>query len=381
MKNKITILPAIPEQASDIAQLTMMAMSDDCCQNFAGQHHTLADFHYMMTELVLADDSQYSYRNTHVAQTRRGNIVGIVTSYDGKDLHRLRKAFFCAAKEYLGQDFQGLDDETSAGEYYVDSLAVLPEFRHQGIATRLLRAVIEAHGNNLPIGLLVDQNNPEAANLYRSIGFRYFEDAIWGGHAMFHLQYPIKCSWARHDILSEAYHDDEWGVPEHDECRLYMYLLMETMSCGLSWQMMLQRRMIFAQYFSDFNAERVANFTEQDVERIIQTNGMIHSRRKIEAMIINAQAFMRVTEEWGSFNNYIWSFSDGQSLVYRSHVNQIITSNELSDRVARDMRQRGFRYVGTIIIYSFLQAIGIINDHNPNCFRYQQLLSVCTLVD
>jgi len=241
--------------------------------------------------------------------------------------------------------------------------------------------MINAHGDDQPVGLLVDQGNPKAEKLYQRLGFRYVGDAEWGGHAMRHLQYPVKCAWARADELSEKYHDEEWGVPLHDEQRHYMFLLMESMSCGLSWQMMLQRREIFRRCFANFDAHVVAKFTEADVERIMGTEGMIRSRRKIEGMITNARAFVKVAQEFGSFDNYIWSFTEGRSLLYRSHADQWVTLNELSDRVALDLKRRGFCYVGSTIIYSHLQAIGIINDHRPGCFRYAELAQGCTMVD
>nr|WP_036893269.1 DNA-3-methyladenine glycosylase I [Prevotella sp. S7-1-8] len=198
---------------------------------------------------------------------------------------------------------------------------------------------------------------------------------------MRHLQYPTKCAWAKHDELSEKYHDEEWGVPVHDERKHFMYLIMETMSCGLSWQMMLQRREVFSQCFANFDASKVAEFTTDDVDRIMQTEGMIRSRSKIEAMIDNAKAFMKVAKRFGSFDRYVWSFTQGRSLIYPSHQREVPKSNDLSDKVAKDMKKRGFNFIGSVIIYSFLQAIGIINDHESTCWRYDILSRDCTIVD
>ena len=136
---KIDIVPARREQAAAVASLIMEAMDYDCCRNFAGPDHTLDDFHRMMTALVAMDDSQYSYRNTLVAMAG-SDIAGAIVCYDGRDLHRLRRRFIEAAAEYLGRDFSQMDDETGPGEYYVDSLCVKAEYRHHGIATRLLAA-------------------------------------------------------------------------------------------------------------------------------------------------------------------------------------------------------------------------------------------------
>jgi len=192
--NKVQFTSAQKAQARDIARLIMLAMNYDCCQYFAGENHTLSDFEDMMTALVEAENSQYSYLNTIVATDERNEVAGICVVYDGKDLHRLREAFINAAKEYLGRDFNDMDDETGEGELYVDSLCVRESFRHNGIATQLLKQSIErAEQMHLPaVGLLVDKGNPDAEKLYRKVGFQYVGDATWGGHPMRHLQYLIK---------------------------------------------------------------------------------------------------------------------------------------------------------------------------------------------
>ena len=185
---KIKIQEATEAQASDIAKLIMMAMTDDCCLHFCGEGHGLDDFRRMMTSLVERTDTQYSYRNTLVAMEGQ-KVTGIAVSYDGGRLHQLRQAFIQAARKYIGKDHSGMDDETRAGELYLDSLAVLPEYRRQGIAQRLLKATKEkADAMGLPcVGLLVDQGNPAGEALYASAGFRYANDSHWGGHPMKHL--------------------------------------------------------------------------------------------------------------------------------------------------------------------------------------------------
>lgn len=184
----IEIKNARKEQSASIARLIMMAMTDDCCLHFCGVGHGLDDFRRMMTSLVEREDSQYSYRNTLVAMDDE-KVVGVAVSYDGARLHELRQAFIEAAKEQIGKDHSGMDDETQAGELYFDSLAVLPEYRRQGIARRLLRATKEkADQMGLPcLGLLVDKGNPAGESLYASVGFRYVNDSYWGGHPMKHL--------------------------------------------------------------------------------------------------------------------------------------------------------------------------------------------------
>lgn len=187
------ILQAQKFQAISIARLIMTAMTDDCCRYFMGQGNTLDDFERVMTGLVLADNSQYSYLNTLVAIDDGGGLCGACVSYDGARLHELRAAFVSAAMESFGRDFSGMTDETQAGELYIDSLAVLEASRGNGIATRLLNAAVnKAHTMGLPaVGLLVDKDNPAAERLYMKMGFKYVGDSAWGGHAMKHLQYII----------------------------------------------------------------------------------------------------------------------------------------------------------------------------------------------
>lgn len=184
----IEIQKATKKQAAEIACLIMTAMTDDCCLYFCGDGYGLDDFRKMMTKLVEREDSQYSYRNTLVAMDG-DKVVGISISYDGGRLHELRRAFIEAAKEYIGKDHSDMDDETQTGELYLDSLAVLLEYRCQGIARKLLLATKErANRLDLPcVGLLVDKNNPIGEALYTSVGFQYVNDSHWGGHHMRHL--------------------------------------------------------------------------------------------------------------------------------------------------------------------------------------------------
>lgn len=184
----LEIKEATKEQAGEIARLIMMAMTDDCCLYFCGEGYGLEDFRRMMTSLVERNDSQYSYANTLVA-VDGSRVVGIAVSYDGGRLHELRRVFFETAKARIGKDHSGMDDETQAGELYLDSLAVLPEYRRRGIARRLIQATkVRAEGMGLPlVGLLVDKGNPDGEALYASVGFRYANDSQWGGHPMKHL--------------------------------------------------------------------------------------------------------------------------------------------------------------------------------------------------
>lgn len=183
------VIEADKSQSAEIALLIMEAMNYECCQNLAGPDHTLRDFYFVMQRLVARDDSQYSYRNTLVA-TEDNMLKGACVSYDGAELHHLRQAFIDEARASFGIDYSNMDDETAPGELYIDSLCVGREFRHQGIATDLLKATIEkARQKGIPkVGLLVDKGNPEAEKLYIGLGFRYVNDTSWGGHDMKHLQ-------------------------------------------------------------------------------------------------------------------------------------------------------------------------------------------------
>ena len=190
MKNaQITIRKGKPDDASRIASLIIMAMTEECCLYFCGEKHSIDDFHEAMTTLALRTDSQYSYLNTLCAVNEKDNIVGVCTSYDGALLHQLRKAFIDTAWERWGMDHSNMPDETQAGELYIDSLAVDPEYRGMGIAKQLLEATIQkSREMNLPAtGLLVDTGNPRAELLYNKVGFRVVDTNTWGGHPMKHM--------------------------------------------------------------------------------------------------------------------------------------------------------------------------------------------------
>lgn len=185
------IIQASKQQAREIAKYIMLAMNYECCQNLAGPHHTLIDFEDLLTELVALEKSQYSYTNTLVALNDKDEVIGVCVSYDGAQLHDLRQPFVDAALKKFDIDYQNQIDEADNDELYIDSLAVNPNYRRQGIAKRLIMESIrkaESMGIH-KIGLLVDKDNPLAEKLYVAQGFRYVGDTTWGGHPMKHLQY------------------------------------------------------------------------------------------------------------------------------------------------------------------------------------------------
>ena len=184
------------------------------------------------------------------------------------------------------------------------------------------------------------------------------------------------CSWENTSELNIKYHNEEWGVPVYDDRMQFEYLMMEVMQCGLNWNMMINKREIFRKCFDNFNYDKIANYDNKDIERIMATEGMIKSTKKIEAIINNAKCFKKIREEFGSFCNYLWKYSDNKTILYDKHeLGYIPTSNGLSDKISKDLKKRGFKFLGTITVYSHLQAAGIINDHDKNCFRYKYINS------
>jgi DNA-3-methyladenine glycosylase I len=180
-----------------------------------------------------------------------------------------------------------------------------------------------------------------------------------------------RCSWCLGHDIYERYHDEEWGVPLHDEQKHFEFLLLETMQAGLSWLTILRRRENYRLAFSGFNPNKVAKYSPAKIEELIQDSGIIRNRLKIEAAVNNAKRFIEIQGEFGSFDKYIWGFTGGQVVknAWKSLSEAPVTS-ELSDRVAKDLKKRGFKFVGSTTIYAHLQAIGVINDHLVSCFKY-----------
>lgn len=184
-----------------------------------------------------------------------------------------------------------------------------------------------------------------------------------------------RCAWCLCNEKMIKYHDEEWGVPLYDDQKQFEFLMMEVMQCGLNWNMMIQKREIFRECFDEFAYWKVAEYTEEDVRRILETEGMIKSQRKIRAVIHNAQCFLKVQKEFGTFSAYLWGFSQGKMIRYMGHQKgDVPAKNGLSDRISQDLKKRGFKYLGSVTVYSHLQACGIINDHAEGCFRYQEVM-------
>ena len=184
-----------------------------------------------------------------------------------------------------------------------------------------------------------------------------------------------RCPWCLMNDLQIKYHDEEWVVPVHDDRKQFEYLMLEVMQCGLSWDIVLKKREIFRACFDEFDFDKIAKYSESDIERILNIPGVIRSRRKIEAVIGNARCIRQIRKEFGSFSDYLWSWTNGKMLLYRGHeLGNIPASNVLSDRISKDLKKRGLKYIGSVTVYAHLQACGIINDHIKECDRYQWLI-------
>lgn len=184
----------------------------------------------------------------------------------------------------------------------------------------------------------------------------------------------IRCTWCGTDPLYVAYHDEEWGVPVHDEQKLFEFLILETFQAGLSWITILKRRENFRKAFAKFDFKKVAKFTQKDVEALLVNEGIIRHRGKIEAAICNAQAFMNVQKEFGSFDAYIWGFVNNVPIQNKlQNSKDIQAKTAISDALSKDLKKRGFKFVGSTVIYAHMQATGMVNDHVKDCFRYKEL--------
>ena len=181
-----------------------------------------------------------------------------------------------------------------------------------------------------------------------------------------------RCFWAK-TPLSIAYHDEEWGVPLHDDNRLFEFLILEGAQAGLSWETILRKRDNYRAAFDRFNPAKVAKYDQQKIDKLLNNDGIIRNRLKINSAVTNAKLFLAVQRELGSFDEYVWRFVNGKPLK-RKRGEPIAARTELSDALSKDLSKRGFKFVGSTICYSFMQAVGMVNDHDADCFRYRQLL-------
>ncbi len=177
------------------------------------------------------------------------------------------------------------------------------------------------------------------------------------------MQDKPRCGWAKGPLMQE-YHDTEWGVPTRDDRRLYEMLLLEAFQAGLSWHVILKKRENFRRAFDGFDAHKIAAYGEAKIEELLTDAGIVRCRRKIAAAVVNARCFLEIQREAGSFADYLYSFTGGRTVPYGGAR----VTSPLSDAISRDLRRRGMRYMGSVTVYSYLQAVGVVNDHEPGCF-------------
>jgi DNA-3-methyladenine glycosylase I len=184
----------------------------------------------------------------------------------------------------------------------------------------------------------------------------------------------IRCAWCGNDPLYIQYHDTEWGVPVYDDAKLFEFLILETFQAGLSWITVLRKRENFKAAFDNFNYKKIANYNEAKLEELLQNKGIIRNKLKINATVSNANSFMEIQKEFGSFSNYIWSFLNGKPIKNSwKNLNELPATTMLSNEISKDLKKRGFKFVGSTVIYAHMQATGMVNDHVKDCFRYNEV--------
>ena len=183
-----------------------------------------------------------------------------------------------------------------------------------------------------------------------------------------------RCNWVTNDPLYIAYHDSEWGEPVHPDKQLFECLILETFQSGLSWITILRKRENFREAFDYFDSTKIVQYKEDKIEELLLNKGIVRHKQKIRAAISNAQAFINIQEEFGSFNTFIWAFVERKPIQNkRTQMSEITATSDLSDKLSKELKKRGFKFVGSKVIYAFMQACGMVNDHTIDCFRYAKL--------
>ena len=189
------------------------------------------------------------------------------------------------------------------------------------------------------------------------------------------MEDKVRCGWVPlNKPIYVAYHDEEWGVPVRDDLKMFEFLVLESFQAGLSWEIVLNKRENFRKAFADFDYKKVALFNEDKVQALLQDKGIVRNQLKIRAAINNAQRYLEIIEEYGTFCNYFWGFSGGKPITNQFKVlNDIPASVDLSDTISKDLKKRGFKFLGTTVVYAHMQAVGMVNDHLEECFRYSKV--------
>jgi DNA-3-methyladenine glycosylase I len=186
---------------------------------------------------------------------------------------------------------------------------------------------------------------------------------------------PVKrCPWCAGSELYQNYHDTEWGVPVYDDQTLFEFLILETFQAGLSWITILKKRENFRQAFDNFDYSKISTYSEEKIQELMNDSGIIRHKLKISAAVNNARHFMQIQKEFGSFSAYLWNFTDGKPLQNRvTDYKKAPATTALSDKLSKDLKKRGFKFTGSTVLYAYMQAVGMVNDHEVNCFRHEQV--------
>ena len=185
---------------------------------------------------------------------------------------------------------------------------------------------------------------------------------------------PIRCNWAVNDQLLINYHDKEWGVPQHDDNRLFEMFSLDVFQAGLSWLTILKKRQAFRDAFCQFDIQKIAQFDENRTNQLLQNQHIVRNRKKIEAVIHNARQCLEIINNFGSFDSYIWQFTDGQTIInHYTSFHDIPARSDISVKMSKVLKKQGFRFAGPVICYAFMQSVGMVNDHTVSCFRYEEV--------
>lgn len=183
-----------------------------------------------------------------------------------------------------------------------------------------------------------------------------------------------RCTWVGKDPLYISYHDEEWGVPLRSDAQLFEFLILETFQAGLSWITVLRKRENFRKAFHNFDYHKIAKYSEKKIQSLLQDAGIIRNKLKVRATVTNAQAFLKIQAEFGSFSDYIWAFTDGKVLKNKwKKASDCPAHTPLAEKISKDLKKRGFKFVGPTVIYAHMQATGMVNDHTTDCFRYEEV--------
>ena len=185
-----------------------------------------------------------------------------------------------------------------------------------------------------------------------------------------------RCSWCESSDIDREYHDTEWGVPVYEDRKLFEMLILEGAQAGVSWHVVLKKRPHYQKVFANFEVKKLAKFTDAKLEKILSDPGIIRNRLKAFSVRSNAQAFINVQSEFGNFSSYLWEFVDGKPIINKHRsMKEVPSKTEVSDKLGKDLKKRGFKFIGSTICYAYMQGVGMVNDHQLNCFRYRQVMS------